>query len=185
MVEAPLPAVLAEDAAPVPQPVAPEPAKSESAKQAPWQAAGKPAAPEAARPEATKPEAAKSEAAKPEAAKPEAAKPRAYAKQAPPAKQAAPRPHVAQPAKPGAPERSTGLKLVLQQLSTEIRGSLLEVCSHSLAGLQQQAGAAEGQHGGRLLPRGLQNSGNLCFMNATLQVGSHCGQVAGLIVPVP
>ena len=160
--EAPLPAVPAEDAAPVPQPAAPEPAGSESAKQVPWQAACKPA--------------------EPEAAKPEAAKPRAPAKQAPPAKQAAPRPQAAEPAKPSAPERSTRPKLELQQLPTEIRGSLLEVCSHTLAGLQQQAGLAEGRHEGRLLPRGLQNSGNLCFMNATLQVGSHCLQVLGLCV---
>ena len=161
MVEAPSPAVPAEDAAPVPQPAAPESAKSESANR---HAACKPAAPEAA--------------------KPEAAKPRAPAKQAPLAKQAAPGPQMAEPAKPSASERSTRPKLMLQQLPTEIRGSLLEVCSHTLAGLQQQAGVAEGQHVGRLLPRGLQNSGNLCFMNATLQVGSHCGQVASsLCVP--
>ena len=81
-----------------------------------------------------------------------------------------------EPAKPKAPERSTGPKLLLQQLPTETRGSLLEVCSHTLIGLQQRAGGAEGQHVGRLLPRGLQNSGNLCFMNATLQVGSHSEQ---------
>ena len=153
MVEAPLPTVPAE----VLQPAAAELAQSESAEQVPWQAASTPAAPEAA-------------------------KPRAPAKQAPPAKQAAPRPPVAEPAKPGAPERP---QLVLQQLPAEIRGPLLEVCSHTLAGLQQQAGVAEGQHVGRLLPRGLQNSGNLCFMNATLQVGRHCGQVVASLCVSP